>query len=253
MITPRPDRGVGHELAMKITALEEYGLRCVLRIAVESRSGPLTVGEIAGHEGLTVPYVAKLMSALREAGLVDSVRGRGGGYILTRPPSEISVEDVLGALGEPLFSPAYCENHPGTLDVCTHHRGCAIRSVWQVLGEMIQSVLHKTSLADLCHQESEIARQLAECGPSARQDRIAAGSALLDLGVPGPARLAPAATGSERLDLSAHGPGKRGSAPPGGAGTDTASRASERSERAAQSSGPIDRTAPEAAAERTRR
>ena len=55
---------------MKITALEEYGLRCVLRLAMAQDGGPLTVAEIASSEGLTVPYVGKLMSVLRQSGLV---------------------------------------------------------------------------------------------------------------------------------------------------------------------------------------
>src|SRR5437867_4633502 len=147
---------------MKITALEEYGLRCILSLAAASCGEPLTVSEIAAREGLTVPYVGKLMSVLRESGLVESVRGRGGGYVLTRPPGAISVEEVLGALGEPLFSSGYCESHPGTLDVCIHQEGCAIRSVWQVLGEMIQNVLRKTSLADLCAPEAQVARCLED-------------------------------------------------------------------------------------------
>jgi Rrf2 family protein len=147
---------------MKITALEEYGLRCVLRIAMDSRSEPLTVAEIAAREGLTIPHVGKLMAILRESGLVESVRGRSGGYVLTRPTNEISVQEVLNALGEPLFTSAYCESHPGALNVCAHQGGCSIRSVWQVLAEMIGGVLRTTSIADLCMQETELAQRLAE-------------------------------------------------------------------------------------------
>ena len=137
---------------MKITALEEYGLRCVVCIAMRYRGEPLTVAEIAAREGLTIPHVAKLMTILRERGLVDSVRGRGGGYVLTKPPAEISVDDVLSALGEPLFPTAYCDDHPGVLEVCRHQDECSIRSVWELLGQMIHGVLRKTSIADLCRQ-----------------------------------------------------------------------------------------------------
>ena len=142
---------------MKITALEEYGLRCVLRLAMKPGGGPLTVAEIAEKEGLTVPYAGKLLTVLRQNGLVDSVRGRSGGYILTRPAETISVEEVLSALGEPLFATNYCEAHPGALAVCSHQGNCSIRSVWQVLGEMIHRVLLGTSLADLCGQEEHLA------------------------------------------------------------------------------------------------
>jgi Rrf2 family iron-sulfur cluster assembly transcriptional regulator len=153
---------------MKITALEEYGLRCVVCIAIRYRGEPLTVAEIASREGLTVPHVAKLMTVLRERGLVDSVRGRGGGYVLTRSPAEISVDDVLSALGEPLFPTAYCSTHPGVLDVCRHQDECSIRSVWELLGQMIHDVLRKTSIADLCRQ-AELGRPVT---PGGRADLL---------------------------------------------------------------------------------
>lgn len=161
---------------MKISAVEEYGVRCVLRLAMEPDGGRLTVQEIAVREGLTVPYVAKLMSLLREAGLVESVRGRTGGFILTRPAAEISVEEVLSALGEPLFRTNYCENHAGTLDICAHQGDCSIRPVWQVLGMMIHHVLRGTSLADLRRQETQVASYLQIGSESALAGAGIAGS-----------------------------------------------------------------------------
>ena len=157
---------------MKITALEEYGLRCVLRLARTPQGGPLTVAEIAAAEGLTVPYVGKLMSVLRQSSLVASVRGRSGGYALCRPATDISVEEVLNVLGEPLFSAAYCGSHPGSLAICTHQVDCSIRSIWQVLGDVIHFVLRRTSLADLCQQEGALSRNLEE---STRAGMLATG------------------------------------------------------------------------------
>ena len=157
---------------MKITAVEEYGLRCVLRLAREPAGHALTVAQIAGREGLTVPHVGKLMAILRQAGLVDSVRGRGGGYVLPRHPSLISVEQVLNALGEPLFDASYCQSHPGTQSVCNHQVDCSIRSVWEMLGEMIQRVLRQTSLADLCHQENDVSSHLSLCSTTGPNDLI---------------------------------------------------------------------------------
>jgi Rrf2 family protein len=147
---------------MKITAVEEYGMRCVLRLAKQPEGGPLTVAEIAQREGLTAPHVGKLMAILKQSNLVDSVRGRSGGYTLARPATEITVEEVLNALGEPLFDRGYCESHPGSLDVCRHQGDCSIRSVWQVLAELIHTVLRGTSLADLCRQEEEVSRHLED-------------------------------------------------------------------------------------------
>src|SRR4051812_36244089 len=87
---------------MKITAQEEYGLRCLLRLAQGGERQSLTLPEIAAAEGLSVPYVAKLLGVLRQAGLIESVRGRAGGYRLARTPAEIGLGSVLRVLGEPL-------------------------------------------------------------------------------------------------------------------------------------------------------
>ena len=67
---------------MKISAQEEYGLRCLLQLAQSGDKGSATLPEIAAAEGLSVPYAAKLLSVLRQAGLIESVRGRSGGYRL---------------------------------------------------------------------------------------------------------------------------------------------------------------------------
>src|SRR5436309_1871427 len=93
---------------MKITAPEEYGLRCLLRLA-RAPAGrlpgfpPLTCPEIAAAENLSLPNVNKLMRMLRQAGFVKPSRGFRAGYFLARPPEEIRLGAVLLALGEPLF------------------------------------------------------------------------------------------------------------------------------------------------------
>src|SRR6516162_9973313 len=99
---------------MKISSQEEYGLRCLLRLAGADEGHSLTIPEIAAAERLSHPYVAKLLSVLRQAGLIDSVRGRAGGYRLAASPSDISLGSVLRVLGEPLFEePAYCQQPAG--------------------------------------------------------------------------------------------------------------------------------------------
>src|SRR5438034_10856725 len=102
---------------MKITAQEEYGLRCLLKVARMPDGKSLTLPEIAAAEGLSVPYAAKLLSVLRQAGFLDSVRGRSGGYRLALPPEQIGLGSLLLTLGEPLFDePSYCEKHAGTAE-----------------------------------------------------------------------------------------------------------------------------------------
>jgi len=147
---------------VKVTAQEEYGLRCLVHLAAVSIHRPLTVHEISEREGLSVPYVAKLMNPLREAGLVDSVRGRGGGYYLTRPADSISVSEILAALGGQIFEARYCERFPGEGDECVHLGDCSIRSLWGTIEGMVDQVLRRTSLADLMKSEARMGADLHE-------------------------------------------------------------------------------------------
>lgn len=143
---------------MKITAQEEYGLRCLVRLA-QSGEGQSTLPEIAAAEGLSVPYVGKLMAVMRNAGLIDSVRGRAGGYRLAKSPSEIGLGSLLLVLGEPLYDdPGYCQRHAGdsTDGNCVHHGACSLRALWNTLEQWMRSTLDQITLADLLQSEGQI-------------------------------------------------------------------------------------------------
>lgn len=145
---------------MKVTAQEEYGLRCLVRVAAAGPDKQLTVHEISEKEGLSAPYVAKLMNPLREAGIVDSVRGRLGGYRLTRPADQINVSQILAALGGQIFESHYCERFPGEEDECVHLTDCSIRSLWGTIEGLVDQVLRRTSLADLMKSEMHLGADL---------------------------------------------------------------------------------------------
>ncbi|MBL8795607.1 MAG: Rrf2 family transcriptional regulator [Planctomycetia bacterium] len=146
---------------MKISSQEEYGLRCLLRLAKAEENGQsLTIQEIAGGEALSSPYVAKLLAVLRNGGIIESARGRAGGYRLSAPPADIRLGAVLMTLGEPLFDePSYCERHKGTETEgsCVHHGGCNLRAVWLTLENWMRLALDQVSLADLLRGEQHIA------------------------------------------------------------------------------------------------
>ena len=143
---------------MKITSQEEYGLRCLLRLA-RTEGHSLTIPEIAAAEGMSVPYVAKVLSTLRQGGLIDSARGRSGGYRLAGPPSQFSLGSVLLVLGQPLFEEsAYCQQHAGTETDgnCVHHGGCTLRALWQTLEQWMRHTLDQITLADLLQTDRRI-------------------------------------------------------------------------------------------------
>lgn len=147
---------------MKVTAQEEYGLRCMIQMAGTGPDRHLTVQEIAAKEGLSGAYVSKLMSQLRDAGLVESLRGRTGGYNLARPAEEITVSDILAPLGGRMFEQEHCERYPGDEDECVHMGDCAIRSLWGTLAGLIDQVLERTTLADLTKSEECISAEFIQ-------------------------------------------------------------------------------------------
>jgi Rrf2 family protein len=150
---------------MKITAQEEYGLRCLLRVA-KADGGSTSLTEVAAAEGLSVPYVGKLMGVMRHAGLLESVRGRSGGYKLARQPEEIGLGSLLLMLGEPLFEETeYCQKHAGTEapgGVCMNHSTCTLKSLWQTLEHWMRHTLDQITLADLIRHEGRLPDLLRE-------------------------------------------------------------------------------------------
>lgn len=144
---------------MKITAQEEYGLRCLLRLARASAGRSMTIPEIAAEEGLSGAYVGKLLAVLRQAGLVESERGRSGGYRLAKSASEIGLGTILMLVGDPIFDePGYCQRHAGseTDGTCVHLNGCTLRALWQTLEHWMRHLLDQITLADLLQSESDI-------------------------------------------------------------------------------------------------
>jgi len=142
---------------MKLSAQEEYGLRCLLHMAKLEDGQSLSIPEISRAEGLSVPNVAKLMRLLRLGGFVESVRGQAGGYTLSRPAGEILVGSVLDALGGRFYNPKFCDRHSGLERTCTRSTDCAIRTLWSTVQDVLDSVLRRVTLTDLLCNEKDMA------------------------------------------------------------------------------------------------
>ena len=141
---------------MKLSAQDEYGLRCLLQIARRGDEGSTTIPEISRAEGLTTEYVAKLLRILRRGGLIASTRGQSGGYSLSRPASEITVSDVLEVLGGRLYEAGFCQRHSGSEDMCAHSTDCSIRTLWRAMQAALDQVLSQTTLKNLLCNEEEM-------------------------------------------------------------------------------------------------
>ncbi len=135
---------------MKFSSQEEYGLRCLLRIAkFYDASKSLTIPEISRAEGITEHNAGKILRVLRLGGFLESSRGQIGGYTLSRPPEEISVGDVVRVLGGRLFDDTFCKTHSGITDICSNSIDCSVRSLWKLVQDSVDSVIDKLTLKDL--------------------------------------------------------------------------------------------------------
>lgn len=146
---------------MKISSQDEYGLRILLRIAKADAEIGLSIPQLSELEGMSVPYVGKLTRNMRLAGLIQSTRGHKGGYILAKAVEEITINEVLTALGGKLFDTDFCGSHAGTVGkLCTNSVDCSVRSLWKMVQFTLDNLLEKVTLADLMSTESESNQQL---------------------------------------------------------------------------------------------
>jgi Rrf2 family protein len=140
--------------------MEEYGLRCMLQLALAQTDDPISVALVADNEGLSTEYAGKLLNLLRQADLVTSVRGRNGGFVLANAPQEISLADILRVFSTDLFDVEYCNRYTGAEDNCVHTTSCALRPVWWTLSGMVTKTLESITLMDLMCEESEVQKEL---------------------------------------------------------------------------------------------
>lgn len=147
---------------MKITAVEEYGLRCLVQLARHHHEKrPVAISEIAKAEGLSIQYVGKLMHELRHGGLITSVRGIHGGFVLAKSPQEISVAEIFTAMGAETAE-HLCTKFSGNLDECIHMGGCSIRPVWSFIMSQVNNVLKRVTLADLIMSEDSCSGKIVQ-------------------------------------------------------------------------------------------
>lgn len=150
---------------MKITALDEYGLRILLRIARADGEEGISIAQLSEQEGLSTSYVAKLARTLRKSGLVQSNRGHKGGYVLAKPADDITINEALQALGGMLFDKEFCGSHAGERPFCTNSVDCSIRSLWRMVQQAVDQLLDHITLQDMMADEQQSVqtfRQLLE-------------------------------------------------------------------------------------------
>src|SRR3954469_19598325 len=126
---------------MKVSTRGDYAARALLSLALHGSDRPTSVKEIAERTHLPQPYLEQILLSVKGAGLVRSKRGVGGGYVLARPPGDITLADIVGAVEGPQILMA---EHP---DHCEGH--CILQEVWVGVDDESRRILERVTLAAL--------------------------------------------------------------------------------------------------------
>ncbi len=132
---------------MRLTTKGRYAVTAMLDLALHYDQGAVTLAEIAKRQGISLSYLEQLFARLRRNGLVDSVRGPGGGYNLAHDPAKISVADIVVAINENIDA-----RRCGGKANCNGDERCLTHELWEELSDRIHSFLNGISLADLVDQ-----------------------------------------------------------------------------------------------------
>jgi Rrf2 family protein len=136
---------------MKLSTKSKYGVRAVYEIARHHAKGPITIKEIADRQGISLSYLEQILHKLGKAGLVESVRGPAGGYLLAGKPAELTIGDIIRILEGPIAL-SHCLE-PGESDDCYQADDCVARMVWTKVGAKIEEALDSISFEDLLQQQ----------------------------------------------------------------------------------------------------
>ncbi|TCS91282.1 BadM/Rrf2 family transcriptional regulator [Keratinibaculum paraultunense] len=143
---PRKLVGIKRGDKMKLSTRGRYGLKAMYQLALHYGEGPIPLKSIADAQNLSENYLEQLFSSLRKEGLLNSVRGAQGGYLLARPPSDITVGSILRTL-EGDLAPADC-----VIDDeydCENEEHCVTKLVWIKIRDSINEVVDSITLQDM--------------------------------------------------------------------------------------------------------
>lgn len=129
---------------MRLTTKGRYAVTAMLDLALHADSGPTSLGDISQRQEISLSYLEQLFARLRRAGLVNSVRGPGGGYLLSQPPEAISVSKVIDAVNESVDA-TRCQG----LSDCQQGNTCLTHHLWCELSVQIRHFLDDMTLAQL--------------------------------------------------------------------------------------------------------
>ncbi len=133
---------------MRLSSKGRFAVMALADLAVHSGGQPVVLADIAERQAISLSYLEQLFARLRRRGLVRSVRGPGGGYLLAAHPGDTRISDIVAAVDEPIGT-AHCL--PGAPEACRAGEDrCLTHHLWAGLGDQIRVYLSSVSLADVC-------------------------------------------------------------------------------------------------------
>ena len=136
---------------MKLSTKGRYGTRAMVDLALNDDAGPVSSKQIAERQDLSRGYLEQLLLRLASRGLVQPVRGRAGGFVLARVPSQITVAEIVEALDGPIDA-VKCVDDPAACDRASY---CATRDIWAEVSKVIDRHLSGITLADMAERQRE--------------------------------------------------------------------------------------------------
>ncbi|BAU04993.1 MULTISPECIES: Rrf2 family transcriptional regulator [Fischerella] len=141
---------------MKLTTKGHYSVKALLDLSLQPNYGPVSTKAIASRQDIPAPYLEKLLIEMRRAGLVKSIRGSIGGYQLARKPAQISLGEILEAVGETIEPLPHHQASPGQAE------DWVTFTLWQRLHQKLKEALYSITLADLYYDARSWQASLGE-------------------------------------------------------------------------------------------
>ncbi|GBE02548.1 HTH-type transcriptional regulator IscR [bacterium BMS3Bbin06] len=135
---------------LRLSTKGQYGVRAMYEIARGYPEAPVNIKLISERQEVSIHYLEQILARLRRAGLIRSVKGPGGGYVLTRKPEEITISDILKELEGPVAITSCMNPEKGCLRV----EICVTHLLWKALGKQIEDFLDTMTLNDLLRGKS---------------------------------------------------------------------------------------------------
>ena len=133
---------------MRLTSKGRYAVTAMLDVALNSEAGPVPLADISERQGISLSYLEQLFSRLRKNGLVSSVRGPGGGYLLGKDASSIAVGEVISAVDESVDA-TRCQGKGG----CQGGDKCLTHALWRDLSDRLTGFLNNITLGELVNNQ----------------------------------------------------------------------------------------------------